>query len=167
MVFSIIYVAAIVAANITVASFGPWFSPINALLLIGMDLSIRDHLHDRWDGRWLWVRMLIMIGCAGVLSYALNPDSGRIALASMISFCIAAVVDAVTYSVFSGKVFFVRSNYSNIAGAAVDSIFFPLIAFSSLMPIISFGQFIAKVLGGVFFCALIYKFNESKYLRID
>lgn len=44
----LIYISALVIANLLVAHFGPWFSPINAFLLIGLDLSLRDYLHDKW-----------------------------------------------------------------------------------------------------------------------
>lgn len=41
----IIYIFAVAAANLSVAHFGPAVTPINGLLLIGLDLAIRDRLH--------------------------------------------------------------------------------------------------------------------------
>ena len=40
-----IYLLAMTAANISVSTFGPWISPINSFLFIGLDLTLRDWLH--------------------------------------------------------------------------------------------------------------------------
>lgn len=85
----LLYIGAIVAANLSVATFGPWASPLNSFLFIGLDLSLRDRLHDRWLGKGLWWRMLGLIGSAGAISYALNPAAGKIAAASVAAFCAA------------------------------------------------------------------------------
>ena len=47
MIAIIAYAAAMVLANLSVAVLGPWVSPINAFLLIGLDLALRDLLHVR------------------------------------------------------------------------------------------------------------------------
>jgi queuosine precursor transporter len=143
-----IFIAAIVIANLTVAAFGPWVSPINAFVLIGLDLALRDWLHDRWRDQ-LW-RMGALIATAGVLSYALNPAAGRIAVASTAAFCIAATVDALAYHRLIDTRWLVRSNGSNTAGALADSIAFPLLAFGpfpGVLAIIGL-QFAAKTGGG-------------------
>ena len=44
----LMYLAAIVAANLTVSAFGPTWSIVNALLFVGLDLTTRDKLHDAW-----------------------------------------------------------------------------------------------------------------------
>ena len=152
----IIYVLAIVAANLSVAAFGPWVSPINSFLLIGLDLSLRDRLHDRWAGRGLWWRMLLLISGAGAISYALNPAAGQIAVASVVAFVLAGFADAAVYQGLRRKAWLVRSNGSNVAGAGVDSIAFPTIAFGSVMPEIIALQFAAKV-GGGFVWSLLLK----------
>jgi hypothetical protein len=144
----ILYAAAMVGANLSVAAFGPWISPVNAFLLIGLDLSLRDHLHDRWTGPGLWPRMGALIAAAGLVSYALNPAAGRIALASFAAFVCAGVVDAVVYHALRRRGYLARSNGSNVAGAAADSILFPSIAFGAFLPAIVALQFAAKVAGG-------------------
>lgn len=35
------------AMNLSIATWGPWVSPINAFVLIGLDLALRDWLHVR------------------------------------------------------------------------------------------------------------------------
>jgi len=155
MLAVIAYCAAMVAANLSVATFGPWVSPINAFLFIGLDLSLRDHLHDRWHGPGLWPRMLALIVAAGAISYLLNPAAGRIALASVIAFVAAGLVDAGAYHALRNRPYLQRSNGSNVAGAAVDSLLFPTIAFGAFLPHIVLLQFAAKVGGGALWAWLI------------
>lgn len=148
MIAVLIYVGAITVANLSVATFGPWVSPLNSFLLIGLDLSLRDGLHDRWAGKALWPRMLGMIAAAGAVSWLLNPAAGQIALASAIAFMAAAMVDALVYQRLHERPFLQRANGSNAAGALADSLLFPTIAFGGFLPHIVALQFAAKVAGG-------------------
>lgn len=143
-----LYLSAIVLANLTVAWFGPGVSIVNAFLFIGLDLTARDRLHDRWGGRGLVWKMGLLIAAGGAISYLLNRDAGRIALASTIAFTAAALVDGIVYFLLRRKTYLVRVNGSNIPAAAVDSIVFPTIAFGGFLPWITVGQFAAKVAGG-------------------
>lgn len=142
--FSSVYVVAIASANLLVAHFGPWFSPINSFLLIGLDLSLRDHLHDRIG----LAKVLGLTAIAGIVSYGLNPASATIAVASSLSFVLSNLADASAYQALRGKPWLVRANGSNVAGSAVDSILFPVLAFGALMPQIVVAQFLAKMAGG-------------------
>lgn len=156
LIFAIaIYAAAMTVANLTVAIFGPAISPINAFILIGLDLALRDWLHVRMK----WWQMLALIAATGLLTYALNPTAGMIAVASACAFSVAALVDWATFASLRGSWVF-RSNGSNVAGAAVDSLIFPTIAFGALMPQIVLMQFVAKVAGGAIWSAVI-----AKYMR--
>lgn len=150
-----IYCLAIVAANLSIAAFGPWMSPVNSFLLIGLDLSLRDRLHDRWAGRGLWWRMLLLVAGAGAISYALNPAAGKIALASVVAFVLAGLADALVYHGLRRKGWMTRANGSNLAGAGVDSLVFPTLAFGVLMPHIVALQFAAKVGGGFLWSLLL------------
>ena len=76
----LIYAAAMTVANLTIAHFGPWVSPINAFVLIGLDLALRDWLQVRMKA---W-QMGVLIGATGLLTYALNPAAGMIAVASSV-----------------------------------------------------------------------------------
>lgn len=143
-----IYIGAVTAANLSVATFGPAISPLNGFLLIGLDLSLRDKLHDRWQGAQLWPRMGVMIASAGAISYVLNPAAGKIALASMAAFVASGLVDAFAYQFLRNRPFMQRSNGSNAAGAMVDSLVFPTLAFGGFMPGIVAAQFAAKLAGG-------------------
>jgi hypothetical protein len=143
-----IYLIAIVAANLSVATFGPDVVIVNAFVLIGLDLTTRDRLHELWHHRGLIWKMGALIAAGSAISYLLNAGAGRIALASFLAFALAAVMDTVVFSWLKRKGWLVRSNLSNVASAAVDSILFPTIAFGSILPLIVLGQFIAKVAGG-------------------
>ena len=150
-----IYIVSLTLANLLVAWLGPWFSPINAFVLIGLDLVLRDKLHDRWQGDRLALRMFGIIAAAGVISWVINKDAGMIAVASVVSFMVAMTVDALIYQKLKNRPWWQRANGSNIGGAATDSVVFPTIAFGSLMPEIVALQFAAKVAGGFFWSLII------------
>jgi hypothetical protein len=146
--YVVAYLAAIVAANLLVAAFGPAIAVVNAFLFIGLDLTCRDRLHDAWQGRSLWPRMLVLIAAGGVISYALNANAAQIAIASTVAFATASLADAGVYALFHERAWFQRVNLSNTAGAAVDSVVFPTIAFGGLDPVLTLALFAAKVAGG-------------------
>jgi queuosine precursor transporter len=157
-----LYVSAMVAANLLIAWLGPWFSPINAFVLIGLDLSLRDRLHDAWQGKYLGSKLAALVATAGVISYLLNPASGQIAIASVVAFVAAMTADSVAYQLLKNRPWMQRANGSNVAGAAVDSVIFPTLAFGVLMPHIVLLQFMAKVLGGAVWSLIIKKsFKEE------
>jgi len=143
-----IYLAAITAANLTLLWFGPAASIFNAFILIGLDLTLRDKLHDQWEGRHLWLKMFVLICGGSVITIALNLDALPIALASAAAFLLAGLGDAFVYSKLMDEEFIVRSNGSNMVGAAIDSVVFPTLAFGIFMPEIILAQFAAKVCGG-------------------
>lgn len=85
MIFAIvIYAVAMTCANLSIAAFGPWVSPINAFFLIGLDLALRDWLHVRLR---VW-QMGALIAATGLLTYILNPSAQHIAIASAVSFAL-------------------------------------------------------------------------------
>ncbi len=148
---SLIYVAAICAANFSVHFFGPAMTPINAFLLIGLDFVIRDKLHEKIG----LLKMFCLIACAGVISFAINPATDLIAIASVAAFALAATADATVYQLLINKPWLVKSNASNAVASAVDSMVFPLIAFGAFLPWVVLGQFAAKVFGGAIWSWLL------------
>jgi queuosine precursor transporter len=155
MQYVAIYITTLVAANVGVAHFGPAAMPVIAFFLIGLDLTLRDRLHDQWRGRLLWPRMFALIAVSGVISYALNPASGAIAVASVLAFSLSSLADAAAYHVLLERTWAVRANGSNVVGAAVDSVVFPLLAFGTAVPSIVLAQFGAKILGGMLWALAI------------
>ena len=150
----LVYAAAMILANLSVATFGPSVTPVNAFVLIGLDLTMRDWLHVRIKP---W-QMAALIAITGLLTYALNPAAGKIAVASACAFSAAALVDWATFTRLRGSWMY-RANGSNVAGAAVDSLIFPTLAFGALMPQIVLAQFMAKIAGGAIWTWI---FNRSK-----
>lgn len=160
MIYAGIYIAALVIANLLVAWLGPWFSLVNAFVLIGLDLSLRDKIHDLWEGDNLALKMGGLIATASIVSYAINPATGMIAFASLAAFSLSMVADSVAYQYLKAKQWIIRTNGSNIAGSAVDSIVFPTIAFGGLMIEIVLLQFVAKVAGGFVWSYLLKKYDH-------
>lgn len=154
------YLTAIIAANLSVATFGPSATIINAFLFIGLDLVLRDHLHDKWRNN-LATRMGLLIAAGGVLSYLLNRDAASIAVASCVAFAAAATVDTVAYHALRRFPFQTRANGSNVPSAFVDSMVFPTLAFGSFLWPIVLGQFVAKVAGGAAWAFAIDNFRRS------
>lgn len=153
VIYVLVYVFALVSANLLVTVIGPWFSIVNSFVLIGLDLTLRDKLHDKWGGNPLKIGSLIVV--SGIVSYALNPASGQIAIASVAAFCLSMTVDSFVYQKLKDMPWTKRTTGSNIVGAAVDSLTFPTIAFGGLLPEIVAMQFVSKVIGGFIWAKII------------
>lgn len=159
MLYIILYLTAIILANLSTAHFGPSASIVNAFLFIGLDLTSRDKLHDAWRGHGFIWRMGTLIATGSLLSWLLNRDAGPIALASFVAFASAAIVDTLTYHVLRERTKLVRINGSNVLSAAVDSLVFPTLAFGGFTLAITAGQFATKVLGGFLWALLLQRRN--------
>lgn len=156
-----LYLIAVVAANLIVAWQGAWITPITAFVFIGLDITARDRLHDRWNNNGLVWKMGGLIALGSGLSYAINTSSGRIAFASFVSFALSATVDAIVYHVLRRRESFEKINWSNLASGSMDSVLFPAIAFGwppDMM--IVYGQATAKIAGGLFWSLLLYRRSE-------
>lgn len=145
--FVLIYLGAIVTANLTVTYFGPPSVILVGFLLVGLDLTARDRLHDAWHGRQLPLRMTALIAVGSLLSWLLNRNAGPIALASFVAFGAAGIADALVYHGLRRRAWFERVNGSNVVAAAVDSVVFVALAFGPLF-LLMIVQFVAKVAGG-------------------
>lgn len=149
-----LFLAAIVAANLTLTNWGPgWILP-NAFFLIGLDFITRDRLADFW-GTTRWAKMALLIAAGGALSYALNADAAKIAVASTVAFCAAELVEATVYHALRKRPWSERAPKAALTAAIVDSIVFPTLAFGGFVFTVSFGQFCAKLAGAVFWTWVI------------
>ena len=146
---ALVYLVAITLANLLVVHFGPSVTVIDAFVFVGLDLTLRDRLHEEWHHEHLPMKMGALILAGGAISYALNHQAAQIALASTVAFVLAAALDSVTYMLMARYPRLVRVNASNIVGAATDSLVFPTLAFGALLPLVVLGQFAAKVAGGL------------------
>ena len=160
------YLAAIVTANLLAAAYGPRVTVLNAFLFIGLDLILRDYLHDSWRGHGLAPRMAALILAGSGLAWAINPAAGRIGLASAVAFGAAMLADAGVYHVLRDRPWMQRANVSNVAGATTDSILFPTIAFGGFLPWITLGHIGAKLAGGLVWSYLIGKLRERRTAKV-
>ena len=150
------FAGALLLANLSAATFGPWVTPVNAFVLIGLDLALRDLLHARLR----WWQMAGVIAGTAFLSWIISRDAGRIALAGALAFGISNTVDWLVFAKTKG-IWARRAHISNASGAAVDSLLFPLLAFGSLLPLIVMGQFIAKTVGSAIWVKLIHATKKA------
>jgi len=157
MLSVLVFLLAIVAANLSVAYFGPVSTPFNAFILIGLDLSLRDRIHEKWHGNHLALKMFGLICAGAAITYLLNRGAGMICVGSVVAFSGALIVDAVIYQRLIKKSRLIKMNGSNVGSALTDSILFPTIAFGSFMPWIVLFQFLAKVIGGAFWAWILTK----------
>lgn len=148
---SVVFVLAITLANLSVAAFGPASMAVNAFVLIGLDLALRDWMHARVPP-WL-MGVLILVG--GALTFALSPQALQVAAASAGAFTVSACVDWLVFSALRRRSLAVRSNGSNLAGAAVDSALFPLFAGFGMQW--AWPLFFAKVAGGAVWSWLLMR----------
>ena len=153
--YVLLYLVAIVGANLSSTYFGPSASIVNAFLLIGLDLTTRDKLHESWQNRGLLPKMTCLIVVGAAISWLINRNSGPIALASTLAFGLAAITDGVIYQSLRNRPRMVKINASNVGSALVDSLVFPTVAFGALLPGIVAGQFVAKVLGGFLWAVIL------------
>jgi hypothetical protein len=165
MGYVLMYLAAIVAANLTVAMWGPGMTVVNAFAFVGLDLTSRDKLHDAWHGNGLVWKMALLIAAGSIISYLLNQNAAQIAIASFVAFACAAVVDTVAYHLLRRRAWWQRVNGSNVVSAAVDSVLFPTIAFGAFLPVIVLGQFAAKVLGGAAWSWVLGKGRKAQTVQ--
>ena len=155
MVYVILYLGSIVAANLLVAYYGPPAVIIIAFVFIGLDLTVRDYLHEAWQNKGLIWKMGLLIASGSIISWILNREAERVAIASFAAFATAGISDAVIYHLLKDKVKVLKVNGSNVVSSGVDSLVFLTIAFGGFMPVLFAQQFAAKVVGGAFWFIII------------
>lgn len=145
-----------IAANLIVAWMGAWITPYTAFVFIGLDLTAKDKLQDKWTRHGLVWRMGLLILTGSVLSWLLNRQAGRIALASFVAFAVSSAIDTVIYAIVRGDRWR-RVGWSNLGGAVSDSLIFPAVAFGwPPDSAIVYGQMAAKVAGGMFWSLVLF-----------
>jgi len=112
-----VYLAAIVAANIITARYGPTASVYNAFALIGLDLITRDRLADFW-GTSRWLKMALLIGAGSAISFLVAQDVQAIAQASAISFACAETGEGLLYHALRRREWVQRANAAAWLGAS-------------------------------------------------
>ena len=152
-----IYLAALVAANFIVFEYGKTGLIFTAIFLIPFDFVLRAWFHESWKGKQLFARMCVLIATAGVVTYAFNPDTKTIALASMGAFILAQASASIFYQAFIKRGLFLKVNGSDLVGIAIDSLIFQELAFGAIDFQISLSQTLLKFVGGLFWFWVIFK----------
>lgn len=159
IVVTFFYVLVIVTANLSTTYFGLWVTPLNAFVLIGVELVLRDVMHESLSK----IRMLSIVVFAGIISFLINADSKNIAIASFVAVVVSCFVDYYVYHKTKGT-WIKRSNTSNFFSGFTDSLIFPLIAFGVFNPYVFVLQWLAKFVGG-FIWTLLLNNLMSKFLK--
>jgi len=157
VLISIVFVTAMVVANLSAAYFGPWASPVNSFFLVGISMVSRDYLHDAWHLRGNFItRMGSMIALAGIVAVIFNPSAGRIAIASATALVVSALAETVVFHRLRNRVWLLRSNGSNVPGALIDTIVFTSVAFGVSWEIVAvmLTQGTVKIVGGALWSVL-------------
>lgn len=164
MIYISMYLTAIVSANLSSAYFGASASYFNAFFFIGFDLFARDKLHEAWQKKGIVWKMGLLIAFGSLITYAINRNAGDVAKASFIAFACAALADTIVYQILHERNYLVKVNGSNVFGALADSLIFPTLAFGGFMPLVTLGQFIAKVAGGAIWAYLLRKKHSDSMI---
>jgi len=154
---ALIWITAMVAANLSASHFGPISTIPNALLFIGLDLTLRDRIHDKWAGKGLWPKMIGLVATAGLVTWFISRDAGIIAIASSVALVLSQLADAIVYAMGERWRKFFRVNGSNVASAIVDSVAFPTIAFGGFIWWATLGQALAKIFGGLLWYPIVMR----------
>ena len=161
MIYVVLYLGAVILANLIVARYGPASTIPVGFLFIGLDLTARDHLHDAWHGEGLAWKMAVLIATGSLFTWLINRNAGPIAVASFVAFASAATVDALVYHYLRRYPRWLRINGSNVPSAAVDSIVFQIVAFGGFPWVTILGQFLAKTLGGFLWSLLFRRLDRA------
>lgn len=149
--FVFLYLSAIVIANWVISTFGPDWSIVTAFSFIGLNITVRDYLHEVWRGKQLKRNMALLITAGAIASILFN--AGWIALASLLAFVPNETLDTYIYHRLDKIPHLARVNLSNVVSSIIDSVLF--LSFAALFvwgwppPIeVIIWQSLVKILGG-------------------
>lgn len=156
----LVYLFAIVAANLSVARYGVTGFYVASFVVIPLDLVARDIIHQRWQGRGLVWRLSVLVATGAAITYAVNQDAARIAIASGLAFAAAATVNAIIYQLLLslGQPVLPRMNFSNMLAALTDSSVFVALAFGFSWEIV-LAQTGIKTIGAILWSFALFKFR--------
>lgn len=146
------YLAVIVGANLSVATWGPAALALTAWVLIPFDMTAKDSLQLIWieKGRLsLTLKLAALIGAGALLTWLIFAQARTIAIASCVAFACAATLDAIVFQVTRKRLSRLkRVNTSNLVAFVADSVIFQTLAFGAFDPWVGASQIGAKTVGG-------------------
>ena len=133
---------------------------------VGLAFTFRDGLRERLGFKGA----LVAIAIGGILSYVLEVRTGgdllaRIALASITSFTISELSDAIVYERIRQRSRLIGIMVSNTVGVIVDSAVFLSLAFGSLEFLT--GQVVGKSYMTLFVVVMIVAYRQWRRVRLS
>ena len=155
--FIILYLVALVAANLIVKHFGPYGLWFSSAFLIPFDFICRCIFHETWKGYKLVLNLTLLTIVSGIITFVFNHDALNIAVASFAGIVSVQIFAGIFYQIFKKKSFLVKVNLSDLVAIVVDSIVFQMVAFQTINFQVTGGQILIKMLGGLFWFFIIFK----------
>lgn len=152
-----LYLFTIVLANLIAYILGQKGLIITAFFLVPFDFIIRSYFHETWKGVKLLKNLISLITLGGLISFIINFNMIKIAVASTAAFIIANIIASFFYQYFIKYKYFIKVNGSDIIAIIVDSFIFQYIAFYNISIFIMSLQILIKMLGGFFWYWIIFK----------
>lgn len=156
-IIMLLFLAALVAANLIVNHFGSYGLLFSSALLIPFDFVCRCIIHERYKGTRLLAVLSALTIAASILTYIVNTQAKSVAIASVCGFIAAQLAAGIFYQCFKSKSYFVKVNGSDLVAIVFDSLLFQFIAFGTIIPTITAGQVCIKLAGGLVWYFLIFK----------
>lgn len=154
MIWSIVYLTAVLTANYTAIWFIPF--PVFGMvafgtLVFGATFTARDYVH-KLGRRYVYTMIAIAALASAVLSLT-GPVDWRIILASVTAIILAETADTEIFAALIKRSWLLRVAGSNAVSIPLDSVLFNLIAFAGVFAIpmlvsIIFGEIVVKFLAG-------------------
>jgi queuosine precursor transporter len=149
---ALLYLAAIIAANIITAKFAPLTLGIFIIpwgsFLIGVTFILRDLTQNQIGKKKTYLVILLALILSGISSYLLG-DGLHIVTASLIAFLISETTDTEIYSRLKLKLEY-RVLYSGLVGGLLDSTVFVIVGLSPMgANFLPWGAIPAAILGQV------------------
>lgn len=151
-----VYLIAFILANFIVLYFGANGLIFTALFLIPFDFVMRCLFHETWKGKELILKLGSLVIAASLITFLINKSALNIALGSSFGFISAQIFAGIFYQFFIKKSYFIKVNGSDAIGILIDSLVFQLVAFHTIDLYVSAGQFILKIVGGLFWYWVIF-----------
>ncbi len=130
MLFIILYILAILAANLTadtILTVGVVQFALGTLFF-GVIFTLRDLIHRQYDKTVVYATILAAIG-VNVVAAAAALTSPRIIVASAIALFLSELTDTEVYHALRHRIWVIRALSSNALSAPLDTMLFTLLAF--------------------------------------
>ncbi|MCS6840473.1 MAG: VUT family protein [Roseiflexus sp.] len=130
MLYIILYILAILAANLTadaILTVGVLQFALGTLFF-GVIFTLRDLIHRQYNKAVVYATILAAVG-VNILAAAASLASARIILASAIALLLSELTDTEVYHALRHRVWVIRVLSSNALSAPLDTMLFTMLAF--------------------------------------